>query len=223
MNSAYQTKHNDNGKVFHSKNPPFYQTPSEMIRWQRVKISPAHTQRLWPPVSNWHQWQTDGSGTWVCHQCLWALDRSLMGQVHISSLLLIINQNQPGPEKLSSTPPEQPAHWLCPESMRVKLFPILQDTWFLLNSYPVQPKRGRSQTRGAVFPSPFLKNCRVVCLGKEHNQMRKQEEKENFLLFSIKKSNRTRKAEGMPVPHAVGRGITVAEKVLHIKYVGGFA
>lgn len=37
------------------------------------------------------------------------------------------------------------------------------------------------------------------------------------------KFNRTREAQGIRVPHAVGRGVTVAEKVLHIKYVGGFA
>lgn len=48
----------------------------------------------------------------MCHQCLCALGlgRRLMSQTQISSLpLLIINQNQPGPEKISCTPTEQPA------------------------------------------------------------------------------------------------------------------
>lgn len=155
-----------------------------MICWQRVKISPALTQRLWPPVSNSHQWQTDGSETRVCHQCLWALGQRLMGQTQISSLpLLIINQNQPGSEKISSTPTEQPASPLTLSRVHESnYFPsCLEPHMVPFKPLPGATKEGWSQSRGAVFLCPvniFLKTILSVelCVWREHNQMKKWEQ-----------------------------------------------
>lgn len=188
MNSTHQTEHNDNAKVFNSASllsNSSVQDTSEMICWQRVKISPALTQRLWPPVSNSHQWQTDGSETRVCHQCLWALGRRLMGQTQISSLpLLIINQNQPGPEHTDRT-------LTLPRVHESQIISHPAGHMVPFKPLPGATKEGWSQSRGAVFLCPvniFLKTIlsvweESIARWKNESKEKKKEKRECYGVF----------------------------------------